>query len=101
VAPSAPTTRSLPERRSGAKLSFAAIAERARAIAVALVGALDHVAAHFDEMDKVTRDARKQYFSDLYDNSPVVQEHLRKYWRWYGPGLREHYGLPRQGPGGT
>jgi hypothetical protein len=75
--------------------------ERAHAIAVALVGALDHVAAHFDEMDEATRDAWKQYFNDLYDNSPVVQEHLRTYSRWYGPKLREHYGLDRESPRGA
>jgi len=67
--------------------------QRAHAIAVALVGALDHVAAHLDEMDVPVRNAWKQYFTDVYDNSPVVRDHLQAHWQWYGPKLCEHYNL--------
>lgn len=65
--------------------------DRARAIAVALAGAMDHAATHFERMDGPTQAAWKAYFADIYRNSPVFREHLATHRTWYGPGFPEYF----------
>ena len=66
-------------------------AARAQAIAVALAGAMDHAAAHFDSkmMEPVTRAAWLQYFRDIYTRSPVLRQHLDERKGWYDPRFIE------------
>ncbi len=58
-------------------------AEKARAIAVRLADAMDHVAAHLDVMEKDTAKAWKTYIKEIHGTSPVLKELLEKHGPWW------------------
>lgn len=68
-------------------------AERARAIAVTMADAMDHVAAHLGLMDHPAEEAWKRYIGDMCDRSPILKEYLQTHRDWYGPALREQSGI--------
>jgi hypothetical protein len=65
--------------------------ERACAIAISIAGTMDHVAAHFDIMGRREQLAWKAYFTDSFNNSPVLREHLETHKSWYGPKFRAYF----------
>jgi hypothetical protein len=67
--------------------------ERARAIAVRMADALDHVAAHLDLMSTPTRDAWAAYINGIGDKSPILKGYVQDNKSWYGPKLREQLDL--------
>jgi hypothetical protein len=61
--------------------------ELARAIAVTIADAMDHVAEYLDRMSDPAQTAWKAYVNDTYAKSPVLQEYLQTHKSWYGPKL--------------
>jgi hypothetical protein len=67
--------------------------EMARAIAMRMADALDHVTGHLDLMSEPSQEAWRQYVADIGRQSPTLKGYVRAHKSWYRPELWEQLGL--------